>query len=73
MLKARTTKKVLFEDLRSHSGWYLCRRSLNKGRSQTMKSLVGNGKYFKFNFLVQSEANEDSQEQVYYGRVLAKQ
>ena len=34
-----------------------------------MTSLVGNGKYFKFNFLVQSEANEDSQEQVYYGRV----
>ena len=30
MLKARTTKKVLFEDLRSHGGWYLCRRSFIK-------------------------------------------
>ena len=38
-----------------------------------MKSLVGNGKYFKFSSLVQSEANEDSQEQEYYARVLAKQ
>ena len=38
-----------------------------------MKCLVVNGKYFRFNFFVRSEPNEDSQEQVYYGRVLAKQ
>ena len=30
MLEARTTEKVLFEDLRSHGGWYLCRRSFIK-------------------------------------------